>query len=500
MALSADIYRLFAPRTVNDYQAESQNLENARTAGEANQLSLLLKRDEMAERDRGRADANALRELQRSMAGTPEDQIPDAYMRAGRINEAMAARKTLLEQQKAAADAKRAAGKTPDIEAKTAQTNVETVGKVTEQFKNELVNVADPASAVRWLKAQYDHPILGEEMKRRGGDFMESAQRIPTEPAAFAKWRQMAGLGMEKFVADETQRRGQDTTAATSLATNEATNRRMAAEGAANRAVEMTKAGMTDRRAREANAIAAGELPSGAPALGVPVPTVVPWANQSNAKDANKVKAAEATRGAKEVEKDVENATKEGGVAAAAKRFLELNAKVKTGTVLDKTGPGRWVQSMGGDYAELEAITAKLVPGMREPGSGTTSDRDLAMFERSTVGVDKPQATNAAIANGIIARAQNSQDYALFRQTYLEQNGTLQGADRYWKQYLNANPIFDPKSETPKINAARKPWREHFAGGAAAAPTAPARAPTAPAGPPAAPGKVIDFSALPTGR
>ena len=173
-----------------------------------------------------------------------------------------------------------------------------------------------------------------------------------------------------------------------------------------------------------------------------------------------------------------------------------MNNKIKTGGVADKFSVGRAVQSLGSDYAELEAITAKLVPGMREPGSGATSDLDVRMFERATVGVDKPKEANEAIATGLIARANNAQDYALFRQTYLEQNGTLQGSDRYWKGYVDKNPIFDPTSKTPKINSARKSWREHFAGSSGGAPASSAK-PAAPSAPSAAP-KVIDFSALPT--
>lgn len=216
----------------------------------------------------------------------------------------------------------------------------------------------------------------------------------------------------------------------------------------------------------------------GGPVLGVPVPTVLPWANQSNPKDANKVKAKEIERGGKEIEKDVDAARKEDATAQAAARFLELNKNVATGGVTDKFGVGRWVNSMGSDYAEMEAITAKLAPGMREPGSGSTSDFDGKQFERATVGVDKPKATNENIARAMIARAQQSKDYADFRQTYLEQNGTLQGADRYWKEYVNANPIFDKtKPGSYELNRDRKNWAEHFKGGKAAAPPA---TPTAP--------------------
>src|SRR5688572_22347310 len=213
---------------------------------------------------------------------------------------------------------------------------------------------------------------------------------------------------------------------------------------AANRDVTIRGQNMVDTRARQANTLKERELDqskeSGLPVLGVPVPTITPWANQSNAKDANKVKLAEINRGSKEIEKDTDAARQAAQQAQDAQRFLELNSRVDTGGVTDKVGIGRWVQSLGPDYAEMESITARLAPAQRIPGSGATSDYDAKQFERATVGVDKPKPTNTNIANAVIARSKLLQDYADFRNTYLEQNGTLQGADRYWKQYVDKNP------------------------------------------------------------
>lgn len=226
---------------------------------------------------------------------------------------------------------------------------------------------------------------------------------------------------------------------------------------------------MVDARGRQANDLKAREIDligqpaSGGPVLGAPVPAVLPWANQSNPKDANKVKALEQSRGAKEIEKDIDAARKERDAAAQARRFIELNEKTATGGLVDRMGITRGLQSLGPEYAEMEAITAKLAPAMRVEGSGSTSDFDGKQFERATVGVDKPKAANKNIAQGVIARAQQAEEYADFRQTYLEQNGTLQGADRFWKDYANKNPIFDPeKAGTFELNAKRKPWKEHF--------------------------------------
>jgi hypothetical protein len=212
------------------------------------------------------------------------------------------------------------------------------------------------------------------------------------------------------------------------------------------------------KEAREAGA----DRTSGGPVLGVPTPTVLPWQNQSNPKDANKVKAQEISRGAKEIEKDMDAARKAAATAARAARFIELNKEKATGGALDKVPGGQWAQSFGDKYSEMLSITSELAPAMREPGSGASSDMDVKMFKDATVSVEKPGKTNENIAKAIIARSQQAQEYADFRQTYLEQNGTLQGADRYWKDYVNKNPIFKPESKEYELNPKRKAWADHF--------------------------------------
>jgi hypothetical protein len=202
------------------------------------------------------------------------------------------------------------------------------------------------------------------------------------------------------------------------------------------------------------------------PILGVPVPSVLPWANQSNPKDANKVKSAEQARGAKEVELDAEAAKKSQNTAQEAARFQLLNQRVDTGGISDKFKLGQAAQSLGTDYSDMLGITSRLTPGVRPPGSGSTSDSDMALYKAGTLGVDKPKQTNDNIANGLQLQAQRDQDYADFRATYLEQNGTLQGANKHWKEYANAYPIFDPKStEVPSLNKAHMDWRTYFKGG-----------------------------------
>lgn len=103
------------------------------------------------------------------------------------------------------------------------------------------------------------------------------------------------------------------------------------------------------------------------------------------------------------------------------------------------------------------------MPKLREPGSGATSDFDASMFQRGTVGVEKPGPSNKAISVGMRAAAQNLIDKAGFEEAYFKARKTLVGSQEAWQEYLEANPIFDPSSQSePKLNSARVGWKQHF--------------------------------------
>lgn len=407
-----------------------------------------LGRMKMQEYERGVQEQNRLADMYRSGADS------NALRRAGFGKQALE-----WDEKTAEIDQKRAQGK--KAEADVRKIDFDTEIKRIEHVSSVLSTAKDPQSyevARMTLAQQFGQDILG---------------KLPQQfdPAALQATIAQ-GMTIAQRLADERVRQQQAETGRHNRTTeaNSAGQLMVAQSNLALRSQEL------DHTKKKDAAQLVQDQGGGGPVLGVPVPGALPWGNQSNPKDANKVKAQEISRGSKEIEKDVDAARKEAATAAAATRFIELNKKISTGGLTDKVGLGRWAQSMGDEYAEMEAITAKLAPAMREPGSGSTSDFDGKQFERATVGVDKPGKANTNIAKGIIARAQQAQEYADFRQTYLEQNGTLQGADRHWKDYVNKNPIFDPaKDGAYELNAKRKSWSEHFKGGN----KAPAAAPTA---------------------
>lgn len=117
------------------------------------------------------------------------------------------------------------------------------------------------------------------------------------------------------------------------------------------------------------------------------------------------------------------------------------------------------------ELADMMQASAFMVPKMREPGSGATSDFDAKMFEKATIGREKPTETNMRIIQARKAAADNVIAKADFLEAFRADNGHLRGAEAQWRKYLNANPIFDPKStKEPTLNQNRRDWREYFGG------------------------------------
>jgi hypothetical protein len=160
-------------------------------------------------------------------------------------------------------------------------------------------------------------------------------------------------------------------------------------------------------------------------------------------------------------------ADKSAATKAAAQAFVKLNDRTDTGGMYATPIIGGMARSLGStfdtDVQQMEAITARIVPGQREPGSGAASDLDARMFERATVGVDKGKTANKAIANAISAQADRDSEYLNFVDWYFQRHRTTQGMDQAWQEFVNANPIFDPqKQEAFSLNQQKKSWRQFF--------------------------------------
>lgn len=107
-------------------------------------------------------------------------------------------------------------------------------------------------------------------------------------------------------------------------------------------------------------------------------------------------------------------------------RFQEKNAATETG------GAHRWNDAIQGvwdpNFQQINEISARMTPGQRTPGSGTTSDRDLALFQQAVPSRKNNKDTNDAILDRGRAEAVRRQAYADFLDKYAAEHGTLNGA------------------------------------------------------------------------
>ena len=116
----------------------------------------------------------------------------------------------------------------------------------------------------------------------------------------------------------------------------------------------------------------------------------------------------------------------------ASQRFLELNQKQGTGQIFAVPGISEITGAFNPAMSEMEALTNRMAPALRQPGSGAMSDKDVAMFKKSIPNPNFPGPTNQRLAQGISQGAQRQRDYVAFLDRYAADRGTLIGAQEAW--------------------------------------------------------------------
>lgn len=184
-------------------------------------------------------------------------------------------------------------------------------------------------------------------------------------------------------------------------------------------------------------------------------------------------------------------AEKAAGGIADLDRFSTLNRKQGTGGYLGLPGIRNVVGWVDPELSEMNAITDRLTPMQREPGSGAMSDRDVEMYKSSTVNAGRYGNANRNVGQRAKAGMMRQRDYAAFMDYFARVNGTLNGAQEAWDEYKIAEPIYDPDAGT--IRQGRS-WRNYFSIPEAprGAPAPQARKPAAQAPRPADPRKLDD--------
>jgi len=184
-------------------------------------------------------------------------------------------------------------------------------------------------------------------------------------------------------------------------------------------------------------------------------------------KDAGKLSADIRSGAIKQFQQSREAIDHASGMMQDVSRFIQiLDDGLETGGALALPLAGDIAAPFSSGIAEAKSISDKLTPQMRQGMPGAASDRDVRMFRGATIGIDKPVAANRNIAMGMLTSRQNLLDRDAYMQAYFDQNKHLQGADRHWKRYLEANPIFSPDAAkgSYELNQKRASWRDFFSG------------------------------------
>jgi len=141
-------------------------------------------------------------------------------------------------------------------------------------------------------------------------------------------------------------------------------------------------------------------------------------------------------------------ATQADEAARTAERFVDLNQEQGSGEIWAIPGLPALAGAVDPEIGQMNALTARMAPQQRVPGSGTTSDRDLSLYLQAVPSMGKPGPANAAISKQARTDAERRARYAEFLDRYAQEKGTLNGALEAW------NSGAKDAAETPKPDRA----------------------------------------------
>ena len=156
----------------------------------------------------------------------------------------------------------------------------------------------------------------------------------------------------------------------------------------------------------------------------------VPWQGLPPKKaDEARLRASEQAR--KKIDENARVVQEGGKILQDMETFGALNRESKTGEFYTGIQPG-FLQ--GSDEQKMEAITSRLAPGQRIEGSGTTSDKDIAMFVKAVPSINKKGDVNQSIRENFAKQYNRSKAKLQYLQDYYGQYGHLNGADTLWEK------------------------------------------------------------------
>lgn len=175
------------------------------------------------------------------------------------------------------------------------------------------------------------------------------------------------------------------------------------------------------------------------------------WTADLSRKDQAEIKTKMYQEGRKRLA-DLQSQIADGGSTMDdLNEFGRLNRENATGSLWQQITPDK-AAFRSGPSMEMAAIQARLAPAQRQPGSGASSDRDVALFLRGLPSLENEGPTNRAIREDYERKYNAAIEKSNAMQRHLDQFGNLTEFDAQWAQRKQ------PKTtQQPQATPATKP-------------------------------------------
>jgi hypothetical protein len=144
-----------------------------------------------------------------------------------------------------------------------------------------------------------------------------------------------------------------------------------------------------------------------------------------------------------------DQASKSLQTAIQAGRYMALNKDHGTGGVMSAKIGGFWgLPSISGSdiaravdpaYNDMEAITSAVAPGLRPPGSGSSSDKDAAFYRQGFPNLDNQGDANMGVTRRLHDDGVRDSAKSAYLDSWFQHKGTLLGAEpafqAYWQKH-----------------------------------------------------------------
>jgi len=142
----------------------------------------------------------------------------------------------------------------------------------------------------------------------------------------------------------------------------------------------------------------------------------------------------------------------------------DILKRISTGGLARIPYGGELQTAFSSDAARFDSIAKNQARNAYVKGEGALSDTERKMFEKSSISLSNPTATNQQIINVTKEVGKRAVDHNEYLERYFSANKTLMGAEESWNRYLNNNPLFAPGSTEKDLvlNPNRMPFTQYF--------------------------------------